>query len=71
MKKLTLHLHAVHPESSFRIAPNWSNIKKMTMLSQFADMASLSIFFDAVLFLLTSLVTGLNFMLISSLVLEL
>ena len=44
---------------------------KMTMTSQFTDMTSTSTFFDFVLFLLSSLVTGPRFMSISSLVLEL
>ena len=43
----------------------------MTITSQFPDMTSMSIFFDVFLFLLSSLVTGPNFMSISSLVLEL
>ena len=43
----------------------------MTMKSQFADITSSSNFFDVVLFLLSSLVTGPSFMSISSLVLEL
>ena len=43
----------------------------MTTRSQFANAMSLSIFFDVVLFLLLSLVTGPNFMSISSLVLKL
>ena len=43
----------------------------MTMTSQFVDMTSSSIFFDVVLFLLSSLVTDPSFMSISSLVLEL
>ena len=43
----------------------------MAMTSQFSDMTSSSIFFDVVLFLLSSLVTGPSFMSISSLVLEL
>ena len=59
------------PESGFRTAPNWSEIRKMTMTSQFPDMTSTSNFFDVVLFLLSSLVTGRSFMSISSLVLEL
>ena len=59
------------PESGLRIAPNWPKIRKMTMTSQFSDMTSSSIFFDVVLFLLSSLVTGPSFMSISSLVLEL
>ena len=41
------------------------------MTSQFADMTSLSIFFEVVLFLSSSLVTGPRFMSMSSLVLEL
>ena len=45
--------------------------KLATMTSQFSDMTSLSKFFDVILFLLSSLVTGPNFMSISSLVLEL
>ena len=61
----------MRPESGFRNAPNWPWIGKMTMTSQFADMTSSSIFFDVVLFFLSSLVTGPNFMSISSLVLEL
>ena len=42
----------------------------MTITSQFADMMSSSNFFTNILFLLSSLVTGLNFMSLSSLVLE-
>ena len=41
------------------------------MASQFPDMTSTSIFFEVVLFLLSGLVTGLSFMSISALVLEL
>ena len=59
------------PESGLRTAPNWPKIRKMTMTSQFSDMTSSSNFFDVVLFLLSSLVTGSSFMSISSLVLEL
>ena len=59
------------PESGLRTAPNWPKIRKMTMTSQFSDMTSLSNFFDVVLFLLSSLVTGPSFMSISLLVLEL
>ena len=59
------------PESGLRTAPNWPKIRKMTMTSQFSDMTSTSNFFDVVLFLLSSLVTGPSFMSISSLVLEL
>ena len=43
----------------------------MGMMSQFSKMTSSSKFFDVVLFLLSSLVTGPSFMWISSLVLEL
>ena len=43
----------------------------MTMTSQFAEMTSLSIFFELALFFLWSLVTGLSFMSISLLVQEL
>ena len=59
------------PESGLRTAPNWPKIRKMTMTSQFSDMTSSSIFFEVVLFLLSSLVTGPSFMSISLLVLEL
>ena len=64
-------LQTVRPESGFRIALNWPYIRKMAMTSQFFDMASSSIFFDVVLFLLSCLVTGPTFMSISLLVLEL
>ena len=46
-------------------------IRKMTMASQFSNMTSTSNFFDAALFLLSSLVTGPSFISTSSLVLEL
>ena len=59
------------PESGLRTAPNWPEIRKMTMTSQFSETTSTSNFFDVVLFLLSSLVTGLSFMSVSSLVLEL
>ena len=58
-------------ESGLRTAPNWTEIRKMTMTSQFSDITSKSEFFDVVLFLLSSLVTGRSFMSIPSLVLEL
>ena len=45
-------------ESGFRIAPNWLQIGKMAMMSQFPDMTSLSVIFDDDVFLLSSLVTG-------------
>ena len=59
------------PESGLRTAPNWPKIRKMTMTSEFSDMASPSNFFEFFLFLLSNLVTGPRFMSISSLVLEL
>ena len=43
----------------------------MTMTLEFFDMTSLSVFFDSVFLLLSSLVTGLSLILISSLVLVL
>ena len=63
----------MRPESGFRIAPNWPQIWKMIMTSQFFDMTSLSTFFDFffLLFLLWNLVTGSSFLSISSLILEL
>ena len=60
----------MHPESGFRIAPNWPYIRKMTMTSQFAGMTACSNFFEFDLCLLSSLVTGPSFMSISPLVLE-
>ena len=42
----------MRPESGFQIAPSWPQIGKMTMTSQFPNMASSSNFFDVVLFLL-------------------
>ena len=61
----------MHPESGFRIAPNRPEIGKRAITSQFVDKVSSSKFFDIVLFLLSSLVTGPSFMSISSLFLEL
>ena len=58
-------------ESCFQIVPNWSQIEKIVMTSQFLDMTLSSNLFDVALFLLSSLVTGPSFMLISSLVQEL
>ena len=43
-------------ESCFQMAANWPEIGKKTMASQFADMTSLSTFFDVAVFLLSSLV---------------
>ena len=64
-------LQTLCPESGLRTAPNQPKIQKITMTSQFYDMASSSKFFDIVSFPLSSLVTGPRFMSISSLVLEL
>ena len=61
----------MRPESGSQIAPTWPQIGKITIMSQFSDMTSSSKFFDVVLFLLWSLVTGLSFMSIPSLVVEL
>ena len=62
-------LQTMHSESGFWIVPNWPWIAKMAMTSPFYDMTSTSIFLT--LFLFSSLVTGPNFMSISSLILEL
>ena len=61
----------MRPESGSQIAPTWPQIGKITIMSQFSDMTSSSKFFDVVLFLLWSLITGLSFMSIPSLVVEL
>ena len=61
----------MRPESGFQIAPNWPQIGKIAMTSQFFDMPSSPNFLEVVLFLLSSLVSGPSFMLISSLVQEL
>ena len=61
----------MYPESSLQIVPNWPYIEKTAVTSQFAQMTSSSIFFDVILFLLSCLVNGTGFMLISTLVLEL
>ena len=64
-------MQTLYTDSGLRTAQNLPKIRKMTMTSQFPNMMSLSKFFDVVLFLLSSLVTGSSFMSISSLVLEL
>ena len=51
--------------------PDWSKIGKITVMSQFLDMTSSLNFFDAVLFVLSILVTGPSFMSTPSLLLEL
>ena len=61
----------MRPEFGFQIAPNWQQIGKIAMTSQFSDMMSTSNFFDVVYFILSSLVSGPSFMPISSLVLKL
>ena len=64
-------LQTMPSQFSFRIAPNWPKIGKALMTSQFSDITSSSIFFHAILFLLSSLVIGPNFTSTSSLFLEL
>ena len=54
----------MHPESGSRIAPNQPKIGKITVSSQVAYMMSSQHFFDVVLLLLSSLVTGPSLMLI-------
>ena len=49
------------PESGHQTAPNWPKIQKMTMTSQLPNMTASSNFFEVVLFLLLSLVTGPSF----------
>ena len=56
----------MRPGSSFRIAPNWLQIKKMTKTSQLSENSSI-FFFDLTVFLSSSLVTSSNFMSISCL----
>ena len=55
----------MRPESGFRSVP------KLTITSQFSGMTLSSIFFNVLVFSLSSIVTGPSFMSISSLVLEL
>ena len=52
----------MRPKSGFRIAPNWSQIRKIAMTSQFSDMTSSPNIFDVVLFFLLRLVTDPSFM---------
>ena len=61
----------MRPESGFQIAPNWPQIGKIAITSQFYDMTSSSNFFGVVFLLLSVLVCGPSFMPISSLVQEL
>ena len=56
----------MRPESGLQIAPKWPQIGKMAMTSQFSHMTTSSNFFNVVLFLLSSLVSGPSFMPISS-----
>ena len=64
-------LRTLCPEYRFWTAPNRPKKWKIKMTSQFSDMASSSFFFEIILFLLSSLVTGPSLMPISSLVLKL
>ena len=57
------------PESDFRVAPNWPQMEKMVVMSQFSNMMSPSSF-HAILLFLSVLVTVQSFMSASSLVLE-
>ena len=59
------------PGPGFEIAPNWPQMGKMAMTSQFSDMTLSLNFLDVFLFLLSSLVSGTSFMSVSSLVQEL
>ena len=61
----------MRPESGFRIALNLIWIRKRSMIPQFSDMTSSSNLFDGAVFLLSNLVTGLSFMSISLMDLEL
>ena len=65
-KKVTINENITFADSVFRNGPkllqNGQKSGKMKMTSQFSDMTSSSNFFDVVLFLLSSLVTGLSFM---------
>ena len=54
----TYYVFGIRLPDYFKLAIN----KKITMTSQFGDMTSSPIFFDVVLFLLLSLVTGPSFM---------
>ena len=58
-------MQTLYPGSGLRTAPKLPKIRKMTMASQFPNMTSTWDFFDVVLFLLSSLVTGPIFMPIS------
>ena len=71
MKGYYYVLQTILPEFGFRVARNWSQIGEMAMTSRFSHMTSFSSLFDVALFLLSILVTGLSFMSISLLVLEL
>ena len=50
------------PESGFRMAGNWPQIRKKMTTPQFAYMTSSSNIFDIDVFLLSSLVTDQSFM---------
>ena len=59
------------PKSGFRVAPNWSYIKKMIIALQFASIKSSSNFFEVAVFLLSGVLIFPIFMSISLLALEL
>ena len=73
-KKVTINENITFADSVFRNGPkllqNGQKSGKMKMTSQFSDMTSSSHFFDVVLFLLSSFVTGLSFISILSLVVD-
>ena len=73
-KKVTINENITFEDSVSGNGPkllqNGQKSGKMKMTSQFSDMTSSSNFFDVVLFLLSSFVTGLSFMSILSLVVD-
>ena len=66
-----LVLQTMRLESSFQFTPNWPKILIITMTSQFKDMMPSSVYFNVAVFPFLRLVTGLIFMSISLLDLEL
>ena len=63
----TGYVYGIMLPDCYKLAIN----QKMTMISHLSNMRSLSIFFNLVFFLLSSLVIGPSFLSITSLVLEL
>ena len=57
-------------KSGFRVAPNWSYVKKMIIALQFANINPSSNVFKLAVFLFSGVLIVPNFMLISLLVLE-